>query len=109
MSSNGSKYIPPGDKTGDFHIKTKHKSDSKKQYNQSPLINNNFDTYGMYDGGMNSMNPYVHPGSLNQIRGAGNSFHPRMSNFAARRLFPDPSKKVSGQDPYRGNSQPDFN
>ena len=110
-SSCSSKYNPPGGQTGNFLIKNKHKSDSKKKhYNQSPIVNNNFDTYGFLDGGMANVHPYSHPTSLNHIRGANNSFlHHRKTNFTARKLFTDSSKKSSGKDPYGGSSQPDFN
>jgi len=55
------------------------------------------------------MNPYTHPARLNQIGGQNNSFLQHMPNFTRRRLLPEFSKKAQEKNPYRDNSQPDFN
>lgn len=105
-SSNGSKY----NRQGDFQVKPKYKSDSKKQYNQvSPLMTNNFDTYGFDFRGMGNIYPTYcpPPASHNQRREVGGPFHPN-ANFLNRKLFSDAPVKAPGQDPLRGNSQPDF-
>lgn len=109
-SSSNKKYKKKGNETGEFLKKTKHKSDSKKLYNNSRLMSPNFDdSYGMYDMGMQNKSAYKHPTALNRI-GGGNTSNHYMSNFAGRKLFPGSFRKEGqGKDPYLSHTQPDFN
>lgn len=90
--------------TSDFLNKSKHKSDSKKQYNHAPLGSSNFDFYGMYDGNMGQ--PYMHPQSLGMIR--GNPSYPKKPFLPSRKLFTS-DKKAEGREFYPTHPKPDFN
>jgi hypothetical protein len=108
QSNNGtydiSKYPPISTTSGEILNKSKFKSDSKKQYNQS-LLFSNFDSYGFYDGGMMPQ-AFMPPQYL--VRNT-KSYHFNKPGFQGRKLFSESNQKASGIEYYPTIPKPDFN